>query len=357
MDTQASRSTISATNFEKELHGQSIRLFRLSNANGLEVYITNFGQKIVAINAPDRDGNFEDVVLGFSSIDEYIDTHEIYFGAVIGRYGNRIANGKLTIDGTEYTLEINNSPNHLHGGTNGYHNLIWDAEVLSESEIQFTRVSKHMEEGYPGNVSLRVHYELTDSNELKINYYGTTDQTTVLNMTHHSYFNLRGAGNGTINDHVLWINADRYTPVNKDLIPTGELAEVANTPFDFRTPKPIGTAVNTKHEQLLIGKGYDHNFVLNNTDQTLIAAAKVVEPDSGRVLEVFTTEPGMQLYGGNFLDGTIGKEGKAYTHQGAFCLETQHYPDSPNQSHFPSTLVTPDQTYRSTCIYKFSTEA
>ncbi len=354
--TPKSTKIIEKSNFATEINGKSIRLYKLKNINGVEITITNFGLKLVSLYVPDRDGKLDDIVLGFSSIKDYLHTDEIYFGATIGRYGNRIAKGKFSINGTEYVLDNNNGNNHLHGGTNGFHNLIWDAEVISDTEIQFTRISKDMEEGYPGNLDVRVHYQLTDSNELKINYYATTDKTTIVNMTHHSYFNLSGEGNGTINNHILTINADRFTPVNYDHIPTGELAPVAHTPFDFRNPKVIGTDIKSDNEQLTISRGYDHNFVLNDykNKDTLIVAAKITDPSSGRVMEVFTNEPGLQFYGGNFLTGkTIGKSDKPYTHRSAFCLETQHFPDSPNQPNFPCTLLKPESTYRSTCIYKF----
>jgi len=350
-----SKKNIKSSNFKTEIDNESIDLYRLKNTNDLEVSITNFGQKIVSIKTPDRKGNFEDIVLGFANIEEYLNSSEIYFGAIIGRYANRIAQGKFSIDGIEYKLNTNNDTNHLHGGDNGFHNIIWDTEVISGSEIQFTHVSKHMEEGYPGTLMLRVHYELSNTNELKINYYAITDTATILNLTHHSYFNLSGEGNGDINDHILTINADRYTPVNKNLIPTGELATVDNTPFDFRKPKTIGNDIGVADEQLTFAKGYDHNFVLNIKEKELNFAARVAEPNSGRIMEVYTTEPGIQLYSGNFLNGkTIGKTGKPYVHRGAFCLETQHFPDSPNQANFPSTTLEPGETYETSTVYKFS---
>lgn len=357
---QLKARTIKRSNFRMELRGKTLQLYRLKNTNGVEITFTNFGQKLVSLIVPDKEGIFEDIVLGFANIEDYVKTDEIYFGSVIGRYGNRIANGTFEINREKYTLETNNGPNHLHGGNDGFHNKIWDTEVISGTEIQFTRVSKNGEEGYPGNLMTRVHYELTEANELKINYYAITDKATVVNLTHHSYFNLAGEGNGDINDHIFLINADKYTPVNENLIPTGELASVKNTPFDFTEGKTIGQDVNQAHEQLQYANGYDHNFVLNDipkTEEGLKHAAKVRDPKTGRVLEVFTNEPGMQLYGGNFLSGkTIGKSGKNYAFRGAFCLETQHFPDSPNQPHFPSTVLLPNEQYKSTCIYKFSVE-
>jgi len=350
---------INPSNFTTEVNGKGIQLYTLSNKRGMEVTITNFGLKLVSLYAPDRNGKLDDIVLGFSTIQDYLDTNEIYFGATIGRYSNRIAKGRFFIEGTEYVLENNNGTNHLHGGKNGFHNLIWDTEVISTDKIEFSRVSKDMEEGYPGNLTVKVCFELTDSNELKINYYAITDKTTIVNMTHHSYFNLSGEGSDTINNHILTIHADHFTPLSNDHIPTGEIASVINTPFDFRTPKVIGTDIGTVNDQLNICGGYDHNFVLNGfmNPDTIIHAATVMAPDSGRILEVFTNEPGLQFYGGNFLTGKIiGKKNKPYLHRSAFCLETQHFPNSPNQPNFPSTLLHPDFSYRSICIYKFSSD-
>lgn len=344
---------LKSENFERSIDGKLVQLFTLKNNSGSEAAITNYGGKVVSLLVPDKDGKLADVVLGFDNIDGYLNAKEPYFGALIGRYGNRIANGKFSLDGKEYTLATNNGKNHLHGGTNGFNAVVWEAELIDKQTLVLTYTSKDGEEGYPGNLSVTVKYELTDSNELKITYDATTDKATPVNLTHHSFFNLAGEGNGTINDHLLWIDADRYTPVNDGLIPTGKLANVAETPFDFRKSTPIGKRVNENHIQLQYGVGYDHNFVLNKADGVR-KVAEVLEPMSGRVMEVWTDEPGLQFYGGNFLNGSdIGKCGKPYTFRTAFCLETQHFPDSPNQPEFPTTILKPGDTYRSVCIYKF----
>ncbi len=350
-------SEIKASNFETEIEGKKVGLYTLKNKNGIEATFTNYGQRLISLYVPDKNGNFDDIVLGFPSLHQYRTAREKYFGATIGRYGNRIAQGKFSIDTVMYTLATNNGSNHLHGGNKGFESVVWDGQQKSDNEIEFYRTSPHMEEGYPGNLSVKVTYRLTDGNELIINYKAHTDKKTVLNLTHHSFFNLKGHGNGTINGHMLQINADRFTPVDKDLIPTGELRKVENTPFDFRTPKPIGQDLNSENQQLKYGLGYDHNFVLNtgpkNSDG-LSLAAKVVEPETGRTMEVWTNEPGLQFYGGNFLKGEEGKLGKTYDFRGAFCLETQHFPNSPNQENFPSTALNAGETYTSTCVYKFS---
>lgn len=348
-----------SSDFKKEINGKKSDLYTLKNNNGIEISITNFGLKIVSIKTPDRDGKFDDIVLGFKTIDDYLNTKEVYYGAVIGRYANRIANGRFSINGKVYQLEQNNDSNHLHGGTNGFHNVVWDTGVISKNKLSFSRISPHMEEGFPGELFTQITYSLTETNELRIAYKATTDRATVINLTHHSYFNLSGEGNGKINDHILQLNADQFTPVNSNLIPTGELVSVTATPFDFRNGKPVGEDLNSRNAQLEFGCGYDHNFVLNKSSKNakdITFAARVTDPKSGRTLEVFTAEPGIQFYGGNWLDGkTIGKCGKPYLHQGAFCLETQHFPDSPNQPGFPSTLLKPGGTYNSLCIYKFGT--
>ncbi|WP_420602915.1 aldose epimerase family protein [Flagellimonas sp.] len=347
---------IKEADFEKIVDGKKVRLYTLKNKMGTVCQITNYGGKVVSLWIPDKNGDYEDVVLGHSNIDDFLTTKERYFGALIGRYGNRIGQGKFTLDGKEYTLVTNNGNNHLHGGNKGYDAVVWDVEQINPQALELSYLSKHMEEGYPGNLTIKVKYQLTDHNELKIEYWASTDQSTIVNLTHHSFFNLKGAGNGTINDHLLQINASRYTPVDEGLIPTGELLEVENTPMDFQESTPIGKRVNESYEQLRFGLGYDHNFVLNQNKNGLNFAAKVVEPTSGRVMEVFTNEPGLQFYGGNFLDGSVtGKYEKSYGYRTAFCLETQHFPDSPNKPQFPSVRLDPDQEYYSICIYKFST--
>lgn len=342
------------SDFEKVINGKQVKLYSLRNASGMVSEITNYGGKVVSLWVADRLGNYEDVVLGHTNIQDYLTSKEKYFGALIGRYGNRIASGEFSLNGKEYNLAKNNGDNHLHGGNQGYDSVIWDANQIDAQTLELKYVSKDMEEGYPGSLTIKVVYQLTDANELRIEYWATTDAPTIVNLTHHSFFNLKGAGNGTINDHLLQINAAYYTPVDKGLIPTGEITTVEDTPFDFRHSTAIGKRLEFKNEQLEYGLGYDHNFVLNQSPNGLNFAAKILEPLSGRVMEVYTNEPGLQFYGGNFLDGSIiGKEGKVYKNRTAFCLETQHFPDSPNKKNFPSTRLDPGNKYYSTCIYKF----
>lgn len=348
---------ISRSNFQAEFGGEEIDLFKLSNRNGMQIAITNYGGRIVSWLAPDRDGKLADIVLGFNSIDEYLNANEIYFGALIGRYANRIAKGKFVLNDKKYQLDQNNGPNHLHGGPGGFHNVVWDATQLDEQHLVLTYFSEDGEEGYPGKLNVKVQYILTDDNVLKIDYTAVTDEATPVNLTNHAFFNLAGAASGTINGHELLIEAESYNPVDSTLIPTGEIASVDGTPFDFTSSKPIGKDLGDEHQQLKHGKGYDHNFVLNKPDAHILTrAAKVFDPYSGRVMEIFTTEPGIQFYGGNFLDGSdTGKEGKSYEHRNAFCLEPQHFPDSPNQDNFPSTILNTNSVYHSLSIYRLST--
>jgi aldose 1-epimerase len=346
--------------FGKTEDGQQVDLYTLSNKNGVEVAITNYGGTVVLWKVPDRNGHIADVVLGYDNVKDY-ENGKAYFGATVGRYANRIAHGKFTLNGSTYTLAKNDGENHLHGGIKGFSKRVWTAKDVSGSNgqaLELTYLSKDGEEGYPGNLSVTVVFTLTEKNELKIEYSATTDKDTVLNLTNHSYFNLAGQGSGDILSHQLTLNADRFTPVDATLIPTGELRKVKGTPFDFTQTTAIGARINQDDEQLKRGKGYDHNWVLNKTKLgVLTLAAELYEPKSGRLLEVRTTEPGVQFYTGNFLDGSAhGKEGKVYNYRTGMCLETQHFPDSPNHPDFPSTVLKPGQRFHSTTIYKFSTK-
>lgn len=345
--------------FGKTASGEALSLYTLTNAHGVTVSITNYGGIVTALSVPDRTGKLADVVLGFNTPDGYLKGSP-YFGALIGRYGNRIAKGHFSLNGKTYTLAVNNAPNHLHGGLKGFDKVAWTAEPVNGKEpgLKLTYVSKDGEEGYPGTLTTTVLYTLTDANELRIEYSATTDKDTVVNLTSHSYFNLAGEGEGDVLSHELSIDADRFTPTDAGSIPTGELKSVEGTPFDFRKPTTIGARIDAADEQIKLGNGYDHNFVLNGQAGTLRKAARVHEPKTGRVMEVLTTEPGIQFYTGNFLDGTLtGKAGKVYKRRNAFCLETQHYPDAPNQPSFPTTLLKPGQTYHTVTVYKFSTDA
>lgn len=337
--------------------GQVIHLYTLTNRHGVEVSITNYGGRVVSILAPDRAGKMADVTLGFDHLQGYLGANP-FFGALVGRYANRIAHAQFTLDGVKYPLAKNDGPNSLHGGAKGFDKKVWKARELSPAEpaLELTYLSKEGEEGYPGNLSVKVVYTLTDENGLRIDYTATTDKDTMINLTNHSYFNLAGQGNGDILKHQLMINAGRFTPIDSTLIPTGELRSVQGTPFDFRKPTAIGARIEDNNEQLKYGKGYDHNFVLNRHGSGLTLAARVTEPESGRVLEVWTTQPGLQFYTGNFLDGTIrGKEGKVYGRRSALCLETQHFPDSPNHPDFPTAELKPGETYHQVTVYKFLT--
>ncbi len=338
--------------------GTPIEMYTLSNANGMRAEIITYGGAVVSLTAPDKAGKFTDVVLGMGSLAGYITPPTPpYFGALIGRYGNRIGGGEFKLEGVTYHLPKNDGGNTLHGGPQGFDKRVWKGRPLdgADQAVELTYVSKDGEEGFPGTLTATVVYTLTGKNELKIDYTAKTDKPTVVNLTNHSYFNLAGAGNGTILEHQVMINADRFTPVDRGLIPTGELRPVKGTPFDFTTATAIGARIDQNDEQLRFGRGYDHNWVLNRSGAGSMKAAEVYEPKSGRVMEVWTTEPGLQFYTGNFLDGTIkGKGGVAYPHRGAFCMETQHYPDSPNKPNFPSTELKPGQTYHTTTIYRFT---
>ncbi len=343
---------------EKESFGQTpdgreVDLYTLTNTNGLRAKITNYGAILVSLEVPDRDGNLADITLGYDNLDDYIE-RGAFFGATVGRYANRIGGAKFVLDGTEYKLAANNGENHLHGGIKGFDKVVWKLdEIKSESNIAVVKmsyISEDGEEGYPGNMACTVTYTLTEDNELKISYEAETDKTTVVNLTNHSYFNLAGQGTGEILGHELTLNADKYTPVDEGLIPTGEIRSVKDSPMDFTLGMSIGSRIKQ------VGDGYDHNYVLNNGGGTLALAARVYEPTSGRVMEIYTTEPGVQLYTGNFLDGSLtGKTGKVYKKHYAFCLETQHFPDSPNKPNFPSAVLLPGQKYTSVTVHKFST--
>lgn len=335
--------------------GKQVSLFTLTNRKGVEAKITNYGGIVVSLKVPDRKGQLDDVVLGFDTLDEYTAGNPPYFGALIGRYANRIALGRFKLGGVEYKLATNNDPNHLHGGVKGFDKVVWDARPLRGAALELTYLSRDGEEGYPGNLRARVVYTLTDANELRIDYSATTDKDTIIALTHHSYFNLKGQGNGDILDHQLTLNAARFTPIDATSIPTGELRAVRGTPFDFTKPTAIGSRIEQPDEQLKNGMGYDHNYVINGRMGVLRRAAEAYEATTGRVMEVWTTEPGVQLYSGNFLTtGLKGKAGKTYDRRYGFCLETQHYPDSPNKPNFPSTTLRRGARYRTTTIYRFS---
>lgn len=351
------QATITKHNFGKTAAGQDVDLYILKNVHGMEARITNYGGIVVSLTALDRNRAYADVVLGFNDLETYLTKNDPYLGAIIGRYGNRIAKGRFKLNGVEYKLAVNNGENHLHGGIKGFDKVVWTGREMKTPNgpaVVLTYLSKDGEEGYPGNLRVRVTYTLTNKNELRIDYSATTDKATVINLTHHSYFNLLGEGNGNILEHRVTINGDRFVATDAGSIPTGELAKVAGTPFDFLKPTAIGARINQDHEQLKLGNGYDHTWVINGRPGTLRHAATVTEPFQGRVMEVWTTEPGVQFYTGNFLDGTLtGKTGKPYPRRSGFCLETQHYPDSPNKPSFPTTTLRRGATYRSTTIYRF----
>lgn len=341
----------------------AIKLYTLKNGAGTEVDITNYGATITGIRVADRDGKMADVALGYDRVEGYMNAvDKPYFGSVVGRYGNRIANGSFTLDGETYELAQNNGPNHLHGGIIGFDKVVWNASRSPNQDnpsLTLAYLAKDGEEGYPGNLTIKVVYTLNDKNELIIDYHATTDKATPVNLTNHTYFNLAGEGNGTILDHELHIHADAYTPVDETLIPTGERAPVKGTPFDFTQAKAIGRDIEQDHQQLTFGLGYDHNWILNKDGKEgqLTLAATLFHPKSGRFMEVLTKEPGVQFYCGNFLDGRLkGKSGKPYVHRGGLCLETQHFPDSPNQPDFPSTILKPGETYKTRTVYRFSTQ-
>ncbi|MHA4844228.1 aldose epimerase family protein [Flavitalea antarctica] len=342
-----------AAAFSKTIDGKQTKLYVLKNNKGMTAAITNYGGRLVALYVPGKNDSTVDVVTGFKSVDDFVNSTEAYFGATIGRYGNRIAKGKFSLDGKQYSLFINNPPNTLHGGKKGFQAVVWNAEQDNDSTLTLRYISKDGEEGFPGNLAVKVTYTITADNALAIDYVAETDKKTVVNLTNHAFFNLNGEGSGTINNHVLQIHADRYTPVDSTLIPTGKLATVTGTPFDFLKPTSIGSRIDADNEQLKNGKGYDHNFVLNGSG--LRHAATISGDKSGIVMDVYTMEPGLQFYSGNFMAGkNTFKTGAKDEFRTAFCLETQHYPDSPNQPSFPSTVLNPGETYKTNSVYRFS---
>ncbi|WP_257670726.1 aldose epimerase family protein [Parapedobacter tibetensis] len=348
-----------SANFEHQIAGKKTHLVVLENNRGVRVALTDYGARIVGIQVPDKSGQLIDVVLGFNTINDYVHANEPYHGVTVGRFANRIANGRFTIDGETFYMQPNNGPNVLHGGANGFHTRVWDSRVVYLEKADFYYISTDGEEGFPGELSVMVKYRLTDNNELIISYRAETDKATVINLTNHAFFNLNGEGNSDVLNHVLQIHADKYLPVDEHQIPTGTLEAVAGTPFDFRETKPIMQDIAQANDQLAKGNGgFDHNYILNTELLgTKLPVATIISPLTGIRLDVLTTEPGLQLYTGNFLSGKdIGKQGKPYHKHGAFCLETQHFPDSPNQPEFPSTLLLPGQVFQSETTYRFSVE-
>jgi len=340
--------------FKSTLGGKQTGLYTLKNRNGLITQITNYGAIIVSIYIPDRNGTMVDIVQGYDSVHEYINGNGPYLGALCGRCANRIARGKFTLLEREYTLPINNGPNHLHGGIKGFSMKVWDVISASTSSVQLEYLSVDGEEGYPGNLKTSVTYTLTDNNELRLDYSATTDKSTIVNLASHSYFNLAGEGSGSIYDHELMINGSLFTPTDPTSVPTGEICKVEGTPMDFRVPKRIGTEIDTDDEQLKYGAGYDHNWVLRHRAGTIGLAAVAKDPASGRIMEIYTSQPGVQFYTANWIDNEPGKGGKKYGRRWSFCLETQHFADAINKPHFPSTILNPGELYKHTCIHKFS---
>lgn len=353
-DTIATSKLLPATTgFEQAIDGKQVKLFYLKGKNGMQAAITNYGGRVVSLLVKSANGKMVDVIAGFDNLKGYQQSSSNYYGALIGRYGNRIANGKFKLDGKEYSLFINNAPNTLHGGKVGFDSKVWDAVQPNEHTLELTYHSADMEEGFPGNLDVKVTYTVTRYNSLEINYEAKTDKPTFINLTNHAYFNLNGAGSGTILKHIMQINADEYTPVNKDLIPVGKVASVKGTPFDFRAPLPIGDRINDDNEQIKFGHGYDHNYVLNHPN-TQVPVVTVIGDQSGLIMKVFTTQPGIQFYTGNFMKGDFKMKGdQPDAYRTAFCLETQHYPDSPNQPAFPPTLLEPGKVFKSVTLYQF----
>ena len=348
---------IPSSNFQTIINGKSTNLFTLKNKKGMTAQITNYGARVVSLWVPDRKGNFQDVVWGFETIAEYLASSDIYCGPIVGRFGNRIDKGKFKLNGTQYQLTINNNENHLHGGTDGFYAKVWDAKsvkIEGNEALQLTYFSKDGEEGYPGNLTIKVTYILTEDNGLKLIYSATTDKTTIINPTSHCYFNLSGTSKSTILEHVLFINAQKFTPTNEGLIPTGELRNLKDTPLDFNIPTAIGDRIDSKYEQLLFGKGYDHNFIINKAMGSYEKIAEIYSPESGVLMTVNSDQPGLQFYSGNFMKGNLlGKRGDDHNYRTGFALETQNFPDAPNHSNFPSSVLEPNQTYTQTTSYTF----
>jgi len=336
--------------------GQAVELYTLRNSKGAEAKIMTYGGIVQSLTMPDRNGQFADIVLGFDNVDDYVKGSP-YFGCLVGRYGNRIGNAKFTLEGKTYELAKNNNGHSLHGGIKGFDKVVWKVVSAGKQHLELNYISKDGEEGFPGTLNVTATYKLTDDNELRLDFKAKTDKATVVNLTHHSYFNLKGQGNGDILGHEVFIDGDRTTPVDSGLIPTGEYAYVEGTPFDFRKPTAIGARIDAQDQQLQYGPGYDHNWVINKAMGKLALQARVHEPTTGRVMEVISDQPGLQFYAGNFLDGTLtGKGGKVYQRRTGFCMEPQHYPDSPNKPQFPSVVLRPGETYKNTIIYKFSSK-
>ena len=357
MKNEQTLSGLNTSDFQKVVDGKETSLCVLTNKSGSELTILNYGAKIVSLSVPDKNGNLTDVVTGHSSIEDYLSSEEPYFGAICGRYGNRIAKGRFTIDDVLYDkLAINNGPNSLHGGIKGFNSVVWDMKQIDNQTVALNYSSADGEEGYPGQLETTLTYRLTDDNEVVISYKAVTDKATVLNLTNHSYFNLSGAGDPYIGNHLLQINADYYLPTDDTAIPYGPKEKVEDTPMDFRAQKEVGERINEDFEQLIFGKGYDHTYILNKEDNELSFCARCISPKTGIVMDTFTTEPGVQLYTGNWMTGNLeGKNGQRYPMRAALCLETQHFPDSPNKPEYPSTLLRPGEVFESQTVYKFST--
>lgn len=358
-NTDENKCGLKKSDFVKTVDGKNTELFILKNNTGAEIAVTNYGGAVLTAMMPDRNGNYASVIQGHDSIDHVIKSHEPFLSTLVGRYGNRIAKGKFTLDGKEYTLAINNGPNSLHGGPTGFHSRVWDAEQTATNQVTLKYLSKDGEEGFPGNLSVEVTYSLSDENEFKIEYKATTDKKTIVNLTHHAFFSLSGLENPTksVENNILTINADFFTPMDEVSITTGEILKVEDTPMDFRTPHTVGSRINDPFQQLVFGAGYDHCYVLNKKEVgELSFAAKCVEPESGRTLEVYTTEPGVQIYTANWHNGFEGWHGATFPARSAICFEAQHFPDTPNKPHFPSAVLNPGETYTQTTIYKFGVE-